>query len=188
MKMSDKRNASQRIEDLERALMSLFQTCDNMARDLTLVKDAVKILGNKVDAIAKAAGISDDTISAIMVENNVAELKGKVDTLVSSGVLVLTDTAGDSSFLVGSEINEEGTVVNPRLQFALSALQGELQEKLKGSKAGDVITLQEGKLKFQVQEVYNIQTPTTSEEAPAETTTETTSEGEEVAGDQAANS
>lgn len=169
--MSDKRNATQRIEDLERALVSLYQTCDNMARDLTLIKDAIKLLGNKVDAIRQASNLTDDQVGAIMTENNVNELKDKVQNLVDQKILSVADAATETSFLVGREVNDEGSVVNPRLQFALSALQPELQEKLKGAKVGDSITLQEGKLKYEVLEVYTIKAPEApqTEEAAVET-------------------
>lgn len=172
---TDKRTASQRIEDLERAMMSLYQTADNMARDLGTIKDAIKLLGNKVDAIVKASSssqpINDDVIAAIMVQNNVEELKQKVSNLVAQGVLSAEESITETSFVVGSEVKEDGTVANPRLQFTMQALQPELREKLKGAKAGQTVTLQEGKLLFNVLETYAIQQPKapeqSQEEAPA---------------------
>lgn len=171
--MSDKkRNASQRIEDLEQALMAAYQTLNQMAGDLSTIKEAIKLLGNKSDAVAKAAGLSDDVISAIMVDNNVAELKSKTDNLVTSGVLSTVESIAADSFVIGKEVDDDGKVVNPRLQFALSSLNQDLQDKLVGAKVGDVVTLQEGKLKLEVMEVYKIATQESAPVATEEVETE----------------
>jgi len=160
---ADKRTASQKIEDLERGIMSAFQTIDSMARDIMVIKEAIKLLGNKVDSIVKASErgqpLNDDVLAKIMVENNVEELKEKVNGLVAQGVLASQELIDDDSFIVGREVNELGEVVNPRLQFALQALQEDMRPKLKGFRSGDVINLEEGKLKFEVMEVYMVKAP-----------------------------
>jgi hypothetical protein len=162
---TDTRTASQRLEDVERGSMAAFQTMDNMVRDIMTIKEAIKLLGNKVDSIVKALEVSmpttinDDILSKLMVENNVAELRNKVGDLVSQGILAPQEVVDDNSFLVGRELNDAGEVVNPRIQFALQALQEEMRAKIKGSKAGDVLSLEEGKLKFEVLETYSVQPP-----------------------------
>lgn len=153
------RTASQRIDDLERGLMALYQTADNMARDLMTIKEAIKLLGNKLDSVVKASGISDDTISKLMIENNVSELKDKVDELVRNGVLVATDEVKANSFVVGRELGEDGAVQNPRMQFVVSALQPNVGGKFPGAKVGQVLDLEEGKWKFEVLEAYDIASP-----------------------------
>lgn len=179
----DKRTASQKIDDLERAIMGLYQTADNMARDLMVLKDAVKLLGNKLQSVvqilASGSAVTDESISQKMIENNVSELRDKVTALVTQGVLVATDTVTESSFLVGRELADDNSLVNPRLQFALAALGEELKTKLKDGKIGEVITLQEGKLKFELLEVYNIQSPKAPEDTPALEAVPTASEPEE---------
>lgn len=165
-----KRSASERIQDLERAMMSLYQTADNMARDLMTVKDAIKLLGNKVDAIVKAAergSVSDNIVSDIMIENNVSELKSKVDDLITKGILTYEATVTPESYVVGREIDESGKVVNPRLQFAMSALDPEIRDKIVGALAGTVLELATGKLKLEVLETYTIQVPSPAQEEEA---------------------
>jgi hypothetical protein len=103
-----------------------------------------------------------------MIQNNVVELKEKVNDLIKNGVLVSQDNVDETSFVVAREIDDQGNEVNPRVQFALGALQKELQDKVKGSKAGDVLNLQEGKLKLQIMETYSIKAPQPPE-AAAET-------------------
>lgn len=157
------RNASQRLDDLERGLMAIYHTADNMARDLMTIKEAIKLLGNKLDAVVKASqrgdNLNDEVISKIMVENNVEELKQKVLGLVQQGVLTATEEVGPNSFVVGQEIAEDGSVANPRMQFVVSALEESVRAKFPGAKVGQTLDLQEGKWKFLVEEIYNIQSP-----------------------------
>lgn len=159
----DKRTASQRIDDLERGLMGLYQTCDNMARDMMTIKDAIKLLGNKLDAVTKASNngekLTDEVLSRIMVENNIEELKEKVTALVAQGILVAAEDVTAQSFVVGRELAEDGAIQNPRMQFVVSALNPEVKDKFPGSKVGQTLNLQEGKWRFEIQESYNIVTP-----------------------------
>lgn len=160
---ADTRSASQKIADLENGLMSLYQVVDNIARDMGTFKQAIKLLGNKVDSIVQASergeAINDSVISRIMVENNADELKQKLSTLIAQGVLKAEEQVGDDSFVVARELDADDKVINPRLQFAVAAVQPDVQEKVKGAKAGDTIIFQEGKLKLHIQEVYSVQSP-----------------------------
>ena len=166
-----KRTASQRIEDLERGVMSFYQTLDNMARDLQTIKDAIKLLGNKLDSVVKASAngekITDEVISRIMIENNVEELKRKVTDLVTQGILAASDEVKANSFVVGRELSDDGKVQNPRMQFVVSALHPDVKDKFPGAKVGQTLNLQEGKWKFEVLESYDIVTP--KQEAPEAT-------------------
>lgn len=176
-----KRTAAQRLEDLERGIMEAYRVLDNVVRDLATVKDAIKLLGNKTDSIAKASvlglPLTDENLTTIMVENNVAELKTKAESLVAQGFLKETETVEDNSFIVGRELNAEGKLVNPRLQFALNAVAEPVKGKLKGAKSGDILTFDENKLKFEVLEVYTILNPAdTAKTTEAIPTTETAPE------------
>jgi cell division protein FtsB len=167
-----KRTASQRLDDIENALMQSFQTLESMARENQILKEAVKLLGNKLDAIVKASStnqpLTDEVLSAIMVQNNVSDLEAKVNNLRDQGILAPEDTVTATSFVVGREVSATGEVVNPRLQFALSAVKEDFQTKLSGSKAGDVVILEDGKLSFEVLESYSIQTPPPAPASAAE--------------------
>lgn len=157
------RTASQRIDDMERGLMALYQTADNMARDVMTIKEAIKLLGNKLASVVKASEngeqVNDEVISRIMVENNVEELKEKVTDLVNQGILASAEEVTAQSFVVGRELGDDGAIVNPRMQFVVSATQEHVRPKFLGAKVGQVLDLEEGKWKFEVQEIYSIQTP-----------------------------
>lgn len=157
------RTATQRIDDLERGLMSMFQSGDSMARDLMIAKDALKLLNNKLNAVTKAVNEgtlpTEDVIAKHMIDANIEELKEKVTNLVNQGILKATEETEDRAFVVGREIDENGKVVNPRLQFALGSLNEGVREKIKLAKIGEPLTLEEGKLKFELLEAYSIQAP-----------------------------
>ena len=122
--------------------------------------------GDQIKASAAGEAITDAVISRIMIENNCEELSQKVKNMVAQGVLVATDQVADDSFLVGSEHNDAGESINPRLQFALLAIQDPaIREKLKGLRTGDSVVMQEGKPKYQVNEIYQIQQPKAPEAA-----------------------
>lgn len=156
----DKRTASQRIDDLERGIMALYNTADNLVRDLLTVKEAIKLLGNKLDSVVKASErgqpLNDDVISKIMIENNVEELKQKTTNLINQGFLVASEEVTKTSFVVGRELDDKGEVVNPRMQFVVGSLDPKVGDKFPGSKVGTILNLEEGKWKFEVLEVYAI--------------------------------
>lgn len=180
----DNRTGAQKIQDLENVVASLYQTADQLVRDVSLIKDAVKLLGNKLDAVVQASvrgePLNDDTLAKIMVENNVAELKGKLDKLVDSGLLKAQDEVKDGSFVVGREIDLDGGIANPRIQFVLDTMQPQIRESLRGKKVGELVEIEEGKFKFEVLESYEIVTPTApvavAEAAPAEAPSEAAAE------------
>jgi hypothetical protein len=166
----DNRSASQKINDLENALMALYQTADNMARDLMAIKDALKLLNNKLESVIKASNngeqLTDEVINRIMIQNNVEELAEKVKLMVAQGVLASSVQVADDSFVVGTEIDDAGETINPRLQFAVYALRNpEEREKLKGGLVGDSIRYNPSKPRYKISEVYQIQQP--KQEAPA---------------------
>ena len=159
-----KRTATQRLEDLENGLMTIYQTLDAVARDVLASKEAIKLLNNKLDAIVKATNsgsqLTDEVLSEIMVQNNIDDLKQKVTNLLNAGFLVSQEAVELNSFIVGRDVKDDGSVINPRIQFALRAIEDEaIRNKLLGAKAGDTLTLEEGKAMFQVMETYLIQNP-----------------------------
>lgn len=176
------RSASQRIADLENAVMNLFNLNDNLIKDLNTCKGALKLLNNKVSSIVKAStdgeDITDEVLDRLMIESNCEELAQRVANMVTQGVVAKEDVVSENSFVVGSELDNDDKVVNPRLQFALKALSPELQAKLLGSKSGDTLVLEKGKLKFKVLESYKIATEPaqTSSETPETTAEATTTE------------
>lgn len=168
-KQVDKRTATERIASLENGLTQIYATANNMARDLLLIKDALKLLGNKVDSMVKASvrqlPINDEVLSQLMIENNIEEMKQKLNAFISRGILVAEPVVSGNSFVVLNEIDGDGKVLNPRTQIALNDLASEaLRNKIKGSKIGDIIETEDNKLRVTVLESYEIVPP--KEEVP----------------------
>jgi predicted RNase H-like nuclease (RuvC/YqgF family) len=169
-KKVDNRTATQKIADLENAVMSLYHVNDNLTRDTMTLKDAIKLLDNKVNSIVKAVNagesLTDQVLTRIMTENNIEELTGKINNMVAQGFLEKEPQVSENAFVVGSEENEKGETINPRLQFAIKALKPELQAKIIGRSPGEVVHLEEGKLNFKVVESYLIKEPKAPVAAP----------------------
>jgi hypothetical protein len=117
-----------------------------------------------VDSIISASSqgqqVNDDVVNKIMTENNVQELKQRIESLKASGQLAQGEEINELSLMVLREVDPDtGEVANPRVQIAYQLLAESTKELLKGKKAGDVIAMGEDKLNLEVLEVYNIVVP-----------------------------
>jgi hypothetical protein len=169
----DTRSAAQRLADLEAAMGGLYNLADRLTKDLLVLRDGLKMLDNKVNSIiklsAKGEFITSEAVGQAMVDNNVEELAAKVANMVEQGFIAAETEVSENSFVVGQEVDSDGKVMNPRLQFALSALPEAIRPKLLGAKIGDTLNLEEGKLGFKILESYKIQeNPVSATEAAPE--------------------
>src|ERR1700676_3224719 len=120
MKMAenkDTRTATQKIEDLEKMVVLLYQSnselvaaVQNFQRflgDMALVKDALKLLNRKAEAIVQAAseasGINPNSVSDLVIKMNVEDLKNQVQGYLASGQIEPTDSVTTTSFVVCEE-------------------------------------------------------------------------------------
>lgn len=189
MSEENKKTATERLEVLENTVNSIIQAIQplaNMAQDLMALREAVKLLNNKLDAVVKSinagTALTDENLGQLMTENNAKELQDKVTKMVTDGLLAATDTVSKDSFVVISEADETGKIVNPRMQFLLSALQNEeIKAKLEGATVGANIPVGDKGASLNVLEAYNIVVPqaqaTEATDAPASdaaTTADTT--------------
>jgi hypothetical protein len=167
----NKKTATERLEILENTVNNIIQAVQplaNMAQDLMALREAVKLLNNKLDAVVKCTNagtpLTDENLGQVMTDNNAKDLQDKVTKMVSDGLLAATDTIGADSFVVINEQDTDGKVVNPRMQFLLSALQNEeIRGKLDGAKVGANIPVGDKGGSLNVLEAYNIVAP----QAPA---------------------
>lgn len=177
MSEENKKTATERLEILENTVNSIIQAVQplgNMTQDLMGLREAIKLLNNKLDSVVKAinAGtpLTDENLGQLMTENNAKELQAKVAKMVSDGLLTSTDTIGADSFVVINEQDSDGKIVNPRFQCLLSALNSdELRNKLTGAKVGTNIPIGDKGGSLNVLEAYNIVVPQATPEAPAAT-------------------
>ena len=180
---TDKRTATQKIEDLEKVVTMLYQATaqsknavENLLRpqgEMGLIKDALKLLNKKTEAIIQAAspetGITLESVSALVVKMNVEDLKAQVAGYLANGHISAADEVAADSFLVAEELNADGSLANPRIQFRLDSQDPATVEALKGKKVGDSVSFGEGKFSARLLEIYSITPPQApaAEAAPA---------------------
>lgn len=170
----DTRTAGQKIEDLERVVTMLYQSVGALdgavksllstQRDMVLVRDALRILNKKTEAIIQvaneASGITAAAVSELVVKMNVEDLKAQVDEYLKRGSLVPADEVTAKSYLICEEQNADGTLANPRIQFRLDSQDAETQAALTGKKVGDTVSFGEGKYAAKILELYTLVDPT----------------------------
>ena len=182
MSEETKKTATERLEDLEGSMAQVGQalsSLDPVIRDVAGIKEALKLLNNKLEAVIKAinAGspLTEETLNTLMTAANEKELADKVTAMVASGLLTASDTVTNDSFVVINEADAAGKIVNPRMQFLVSALQmEEVRTKLGGAKVGDNIPVGDKGASINVLESYTIVIPKAPEAAAPETSSDAT--------------
>lgn len=167
MSEENKKTATERLEVLENTSNNIIQAIQplaNMAQDLMALREAVRLLNNKLDAAIKSinagTALTDENLNQIMTDNNAKELQDKVTKMVNDGLLTASDTVAKDSFVVINEADPSGKIVNPRMQFLLSALTNEeVRGKLDGAKVGSNILIGDKGGSLNVLEAYNIVVP-----------------------------
>ena len=157
-----KLTATQRIEGLENAIGAMMRSNQIFADEIDGLRQVVSSLARRLNATIKSGeqgNLSSQAINDIITQENVAELKGKVDFLIEQGVLESSENGevDEKAFVVGRELDEDSNVVNPRIQFAISSLLPEMKELFLGKKVGDVVKNEKGDgLLMEIVEVFNI--------------------------------
>lgn len=180
----DVRTASQKIDDLEKVVSMLYQgltqtnsVLENLLKsqgDIVLLKDALKLLNKKAEAIVQVAlpetGITVQSVSDLVVKMNVVDLTAQVSVFVENGHLVAAEEVAGNSYVVCEEVDSDGKIVNPRIQFRLDSQDETTTGLLLGKKVGESVSFGEGKFSAKVLEIYTITEPKPTE--PAETAKE----------------
>lgn len=184
MENTDKRNATQRIEDLERVVTQLYQAATQLqqvtkasldtqqaqSQDLVLVKEALKLIDRKTKAIIQTAsatsGITEDAVRDLVLAMNVEEMAEQVKTYLANDNITPSETVTANSFCVCEEY-ENDKLANPRIQFRLDSQGKETTEALLGKKAGDRVDFGADKFGVKILEVYELVAP--KAETPVET-------------------
>ena len=171
------RGALARIEGLEQSQQRLLGGVNNVFNQVgqrlgmleEMMAACVDVLGvEQIQAALTAAKVR-------RAEAQSEDLKGFLKQSLEKGEVVPATVIAKDSLIVGVEKDAKGVVLVPgRVQTAISEVIPELQEKLMGKAAGDIIATtpkaQDGSLlppgTFEVQEVYQILP--SKEEVPVE--------------------
>lgn len=165
----NKLTAAQRLEQVEAQLANLTNVFSKQIQILADENDRnrslIFSLSKRINAVITAAeknSLHAEEVNKILLDDTVKELESKVQYLVNMGVLVLNNELeiSNQSFVVGRDLNAEGEVINPRVQFAVGSLDENLKSKFISKKAGDLLDNEDGTA-FEVQQVYEIVNPNT---------------------------
>lgn len=160
-----KLTAAQRLEALENIVLQQNSKFEILADEIDKIRNLIASLAKRLNATIKAGedgGISNDSVNKLILENNAKELKGRVDGLIESGVMTREDDTeiGRRTFVVAREIDEDGTIINPRVQFAVASMPEDFIPKILGKKVGDLIKPEDDlTLSLEITEVYQIAPP-----------------------------
>jgi vacuolar-type H+-ATPase subunit I/STV1 len=131
----------------------------NLARENDILREAVQLLDEKlnstIELIAEGKALTNENINEKAVELKEKLLKQKVDESLANGRIELTEVVGDNSFVVARELDDNGQVINPRIQFLTAKLVPELKDKIVGKQTGELVKTEEGKLSLELMEIYN---------------------------------
>jgi hypothetical protein len=164
---STKPKASERLSAIENALVptqrrvgELEMVLFNLSRENEILKDALQLLHEKLESVIVLANegktLSNENINEKVVLLKEQALKDKVQDLVDAGQVKVAEEVTDNSLVVARELNKDGTVENPRIQFLTSRLIEELQNKFVGKKVGELVKGEEDKLDLEIMEIYDI--------------------------------
>lgn len=156
--------AAQKLDALENAFMTQNQQIEILADEIDRLRQQLVTVNKRLNASIKAAeegGVSGEAINKIILGENMKELEERVNFLKEQGVLVKNDEAeiSDGQFVVGREIDTEGNVTNPRVQFSVQSVDKVLKDSLYGKKLGAVVAYSESEDSLEVTEVYDIVDP-----------------------------
>ena len=156
--------AAQKLEALENMFMSQNNQIEILADEIDRLRNQLVAVNKRLNSTIQAAeqgGISGDNVNKIILGENMKELEAKINFLKEQGVLVKNDEAeiSDKSFVVGREIDTEGNVTNPRVQFSVGSVDPDVKKQIYGKKLGDVVAYSESQDSLEITEVYDIVDP-----------------------------
>lgn len=172
MEKGTKKTAAQRLSNLEDTLVGTLQALGAVDNEQTVIKEGLSLIGSKLDAVVtllrSGKELSDANIANLMVEGRANKMAEGTQELVQKGVLTTGETVDENSFVIVREVMDDGSVINPRMQFTVESAKPHLRDKIMGAKILDKITIQEGKAKLEVLEIYSIQQPKAPEAPQAQ--------------------
>lgn len=179
-----KPKATERVSAVEKNLISTQRRVGememilfNLSRENEILKDALQLLHEKLESVIALSNegrvLTADNINEKIVLIKEQSLKNKVENMVESGQLTSTDKVTQDSLIVARELNKQGEVENPRIQFLVGRLVEELQNKFLGKEVGYLVKSEDDKLDLEIMEIYNVTTEQISAQQQTEETGQT---------------
>jgi hypothetical protein len=155
---SQKRNALERIEGLEKMVPDLLQA---IGKQLDEMKAKVEALEEMTDAVIGVVGVQpvSDAMTAsreLRARQQAEAQKQETEKLVSDGVLELQDFVDEKSILVLKELKADGTEIPPGwFRVGVPELKPNLQSDVIGKAARSTVSMENGG-SFEILEIYKV--------------------------------
>lgn len=163
MNNKPKLNAAQRLNGLESAITTLDSALFETMEKVELLQQLLSALNDRqalmIELLSKGDQVTNESIDALSVEKTTQILKSKVDNLLDEGKLKSAESVSDVSFVVARIMDtNKGSVLAPRVQFAVAALSNDNQKnKFLGKKAGELVKLSEEDTRaYEIQDIYDV--------------------------------
>lgn len=170
-----KLTATQRIGLIENTVANMqsqyTEQINILADEIDNLRTIIRSLYKRLNASITISQ-SEDAVKTLLAEQSANDLKNVVDGLVAQGSFKFTDEpTTEDTFLVGRQVKEDGTVLDPRIQFLIRRINKDLRDKLIGKKVGDLVDISlddaEEKVLLEIMETY---LPVVEEEKETEQT------------------
>ncbi|HLD91639.1 MAG TPA: hypothetical protein VI911_11630 [Patescibacteria group bacterium] len=155
-------NASQKLIALEGLTTGLQQQIQILAEEIDKIGQVVQLLARRLNASNQIANISSDSVTQVIVDENAKSLESKVQMLIDKGIAKRSSDGlikDEQCFVVGREIDKDGNVIAPRIQFAVASLVADLKPKFIGQKEGSLFKNDDSESSIEIMEVYDIIPP-----------------------------
>jgi hypothetical protein len=158
----------ERLTNAESNIKSIYETDQ---KNFTVIEQRFAEQSEILDALITLTGMEQvfEQIKTKRIEKAEVEAEGKkaaLEKALQEGQIVVAETVGEQSILVGTEVDKDGNQLHPiRAQLLFAQIKKDLAEPLRGKKVGEVIDTPVGS-KFTLQEIYDIVIPTKAENVP----------------------
>jgi len=153
--------AAQRLDALEQGLAMVDSTIGELFNTLDRTTRAITLLSKKLEAIKRAADITDDQIAKILQDIDIDDLKSRVDDLINKNMLKPSELIDiEKTLVVARELNRNtNEISNLRTQFLTFNLPENIKILFSGKKVGDIVDLGENRNLIEILEIYEVLLP-----------------------------
>lgn len=161
---------SGRMDVAEKNIQAMHE---NYQKNFAIVEQKFNQMEEFIDALITEMGTDKvfEIIKTKRIEKQEADAAAKkvaLEAALKEGQVVVAETVGDTSVIIGTEVDKDGNQLYPtRAQILFAQVKPELAEPMRGKKVGDVVVTPV-ETRFTINEIYNIIVPTKAETAPVE--------------------
>lgn len=161
--------AAQKLQNLENAASMLDETMGKIEDTLRKTVNGMRLLSNKVEAMKRASGLTDEQVSGMLVKLHIEDLEERVQNMKEIGIIESAEEIDvKDGYVVARELNRDTKeIATQRVQFSVGSQPEKLRNILAGKKAGDLIDSDPKKNLLEILEVYKLVTSTPKQPDPA---------------------